>query len=66
MLPRLGCGAHFSGRDGDGTFSLIRTGGGNIGIRNGNTCPQAGGGNTGGGGGEICYEADKGRICYRP
>ena len=66
VLPQLGEGAHFSGRDGDGTFSLIRTGGGNIGIRNGNTCQQAGGGNTGGGGGgELCYRVNGAEICIR-
>ncbi|GAB5446958.1 hypothetical protein [Gymnodinialimonas sp.] len=66
VLPQLGEGAHFSGRDGDGTFSLIRTGGGNIGIRDGNACAQAGGGGNAGGGGEICYEVTGGRVCYRP
>ena len=69
VLPRLGEGAHFSGRDGDGTYSLIRTGGGNIGLRDGNTCPQPapgyndGGGN--GGGTELCYNVSGGQICVR-
>jgi len=69
ILPTLGPGAHFSGRNGDGTFSLIKTGGGNIGIRNGNACqqPVVQSQNTGANGSELCFRNDFGlEVCLRP
>lgn len=68
ILPTLGAGAHFSGRSGDGTFSLIQTGGGNIGIRNGHACPQpvAPPPPSGGGNGELCFTNANGfEVCLR-
>lgn len=69
ILPTLGAGAHFSNRSGDGTFSLIQTSGGNIGIRNGNVCPQApvAPTNSGGNAGQVCFKNDFGfEVCLRP
>lgn len=39
VLPALGQGGWFSNRKWDGVYSLKRSSGGNIGIRNGNACP---------------------------
>lgn len=41
VVPILGPGGWFSNRKWDGTYSLKRSSGGNIGLRNGNACPPA-------------------------
>ena len=42
VLPALGEGGWFSGRKWNGTYSLVRSGGGNIGLKNGNACAEFG------------------------
>lgn len=41
VVPVLGPGGWFSNRKWDGIYSLVRSSGGNIGLRNGNACPRA-------------------------
>ena len=74
ILPDLGPGAHFSGRHGDGTFSLVRTSGGNIGLRNGKVCQEPVvqpvsnvGTGSGGNGAQVCFKNNFGlEVCIRP